>query len=163
MSTEDNPAAGRTTDYDAVIAASLSSLAASRNAIAKPETPAEAPAATVQPAVPAADTSADRVFAILDSDEGKERPGLARHLAKETSMSVDEARAVMAAAPVEKAEAKADDDGKDAARLDSALHQQMANSANSGNIKPEGEGAGSRKRFSEVAAEAPAKKKGLFS
>lgn len=81
--------------------------------------PAAAPAAAAAaPAAPAVDLAAIRAEAvaaerarstgILDSDEAKDRPALARHLATNTDMSVDAAKAILkAAAPETKPKAGA--------------------------------------------------------
>jgi len=160
MSTTDTPAAQQP-DYAALVAAITTSMAAAQ--VVKPAAPAvkeEAPAAVpaaATPAVPAqpsaAQTERARIKAIVDSDEGKARAGLASHLAYETDMTAEAAAKILAAAPKESTEAIAAENTSSG--LDSALEKQMANSGNAGNIKPEATGAVSKKSFSQFAAEAP--------
>lgn len=105
---------------------------------------AQAPAAapTAAPAPAAAQTAvsdADRIFAILDCEEAKERPKLAQALAK-SGIAVDAAKAILAAAAVE---AKADDKEEDGDKADlaNALERQMAKPGNAAAIKPDGTAA----------------------
>lgn len=66
--------------------------------------PAPAPAAAVDTAAIQAEAVAAeraRVAGILACDEAKDRPSLARHLATNTNMSLDDAKAALAAAAVE--------------------------------------------------------------
>lgn len=105
--------------------------------------PAPAPAASAQPApAPAADAVAaavdaalSRVFAILESDEGKARPKMALALAK-AGIGADAAKGILAAAP-EEAAAKpaATGDG-----LADALSKEMAKPGNAAGVKPEASG-----------------------
>jgi len=149
--TEGTPAAAERPDYDAAIAASLATIAASNAKADAPKSAAAespAPAASEAPAAGPEDASA-RIWAILESEEAKTRPGLARHIAKSTSLSVDQAIATLAAAPAEKAEQT----GAGAA-LSAALEQRMASPENSGGVAPEASTEKpKRKPFSQIAAE----------
>lgn len=109
VSDEARPAAGRS-DTENIIEAFV--MGQRMSASAAPLTPAAvvvpaaaaAPAAAV-PAAPAAPVAAAddtaRVFAILECDEAKDRPSLARKLAKNAKMSVEEAKDILGAAAVE--------------------------------------------------------------
>jgi len=121
------------TDYDAVIAAALATIAAkSEPAAAAPApaaTPAAAPANAEAPASPAATDEKARIKAILDCDEAKDRPGLARHLALGTSLPAEEAKAILqASAPETKAEASP------AAAFSAAMRQP----GTSAGVRPDG-------------------------
>jgi len=134
MSTDNNGTENRP-DYDAVIAASLASIAAARPA---PQPAAVAPApqsAASSPApVDAAATERARIAAIVDSPEGKANAALAAHFAFKTGMSADDAIAALkAAGPAVAATATAP--------MADALAQQMRNPANAGGVKPEAPGA----------------------
>lgn len=128
---------GQRPDYDAVIAAALSSLARSLPAAAAPAAPilpqpptqeAQAPAK----AVPAAQDPTARIKAILGCEAAKQRQSLAHHLALETDLDAATAEAILANAP---AEAKARDPADGG--LGNALERQMAKPQNAGGIKPE--------------------------
>lgn len=54
-------------------------------------------------------TERQRIAGILGSEEAKDRAGLASHIAFKTSMSVDDAKGMLAAAPTEKVAQKADE------------------------------------------------------
>lgn len=77
------------------------------------ETPEQTPVApaaaapAAEPAIDAATAERERIAAILNCDEAKDRAKLASHLALGTALSADEARAILSAAAVEKAEAAA--------------------------------------------------------
>lgn len=124
------------TDLSAMITAAIAAgraqaTAAAAHAASVPA-PASAPAATNEPKAPAATTDGDRIFAILECEEAKTRPALARTLAKNPKLSVDEARALLAAAAVE-TQASTDDGRSD------ALAKEMAKRSNSAGIKAEGD------------------------
>ena len=67
----------------------------------KTYTQAELDAAVATARSEASTASQTRIAAILESDEGKQRPKQAAHLAFKTSMSADEAKGLMAASAVE--------------------------------------------------------------
>lgn len=99
-----NTQSGEQPDLQALITAGIAQLAASRQAPA----PVAVPAAAVTPAAvapAAAEDASARIFAILDSDEGKKRPTLARTLAGSAKLSADEAKAILAASAEETAAA----------------------------------------------------------
>ena len=132
MSDNNAPAAGRT-DTETIIAAVIAGMNAKPPAAAAPvaaQAPAAAPAATpaAEPA-PQSASEAARIFAILECEEAKERPSLAKTLAKNEKIGVDEARALLAAAAVEKPAASAD--------LGNALAARMAERGNAAGIKPD--------------------------
>lgn len=136
--------------YTAGLRAGAQPAASAAQAAAAPAAAAAAPSA----ADPAAEASA-RIFAILDCDEAKDKPKLARTLAANAKLSVDEAKQLLAAAATEKAEASADDK----AALGNALEKQMAKSGNAAGVKPDASASNARPDFVEFAA-ATAKKKG---
>jgi len=138
-------------DLSAMITAAIAAGRQSAQAAA----PA-APAAAAAAAQPAAASDADRIFAILECDEAKDRPALARSLAKNGKLTVDEARALLAAAAVEKPAAATGDK----AALADALAVQMAKPGNSAGVKPEAGGGDSKPRsFGQFAREKTAAKK----
>lgn len=146
MSDTKEPAANA--DISALITSALQS-------IAKPAAAAPAAAAPAVDATQAAvDAAMTRVFAILDSDEGKARPKLAAALAR-SGLSADAAKGILAAAAVEASAAAAAP--ADAAQFESALDKQMKKPGNAAGVKPEASAAKSRPSFVEVAA-ATAKK-----
>lgn len=118
-------------DYDAMIAAALTQIAASKTPAQPP-----APAAPAAPAAAATDGRA-RVKAILTSEAAKGRTGLAEHLAYDTDMSADAALALLAKAPAEQAAADPKSDTQ--AGLATALEKQMAKAGNAAGIKPDAE------------------------
>lgn len=111
MSNE-NPAAGAETpevilDAGGPAAAAPEAPAAEATAAEVPttaEAPAAAPAAAEQPQ---AASEKDRIKAILAAPEAADRAALANHLALNTELSVDDARAVLAASPKEAPQAAA--------------------------------------------------------
>ncbi|MGE0022102.1 MAG: S49 family peptidase [Hyphomicrobium sp.] len=93
---------------------------------------AAAPAAAAEPAK--ADVAAEavtRVFAILDCDEAKGKPKLARELAGNAKISADEAKKLLAAAAPEAAAAD------DKTQLAAGLANEMAKRGNAAGIKPD--------------------------
>lgn len=136
MSGTTDPAAARP-DYDQIIAAAMATLAANRSdaptqAAATPaaQTPvASAVAETPAPAPAAAVNDGDRIFAILECDEAKKRPQLAKELAKRPSLSLDDAKAILAAAPEEGAAS--------APALETAFERRMGEGAGSAHLKPD--------------------------
>lgn len=119
--------------------------------------PAPAPAAAAAAPAPQADVAAEtssRIFAIIDSDEGKARPALARTLAGNAKLSADEAKQILAASAVETPAAPAP-----AAQLGDALERKMALPGNAAGVLPEANAKTARPDFVAVA-EATAKKKG---
>src|SRR5690606_22464858 len=101
-------------------------------AAAAPAAPAAAPAAQAPAdAAKSAEAAQERIFAILDSDEAKERPALARTLAKNVKLSVDEAKAILAASAVETPAAAGEEE-----QLAAAFDKQMQKRGNSGGVKP---------------------------
>lgn len=142
---------GERPDYDAVIAASLAAMAAANKpaAVAVPA-PAAAPVAA---AVPAADAEA-RIFAILDCDEAKDRPALARTLARNAKLSVDEAKEILAASATEAKPAAAAAPG-----VGDALAAQMAKPGNRANIKPDAAGPEGKPSFSQLCGASASNKK----
>jgi hypothetical protein len=162
MSNNQTPAAGRP-DYESVIAASLATIAANQQPRQADPAPAAAaapaPAAAAAPAaapVDAAKAERERIGAIIGSEDGKKRPGLANHLAFETEMSAEAAGKILAAAPVEHVAAAAP---TQAAGLATALEQRMAQTGNSGGIVPAAAStATARKSFSQIAAETAGRK-----
>jgi signal peptide peptidase SppA len=149
------PAAARP-DYDAVIAAALTSIAANASANANPkpaaaavETPAAAaapaaPAAAAAPASAAADPRA-RIKAILGCEAAKKRQGLANHLALETDVSAEQAEAILNASAEEGAAAAGNPRGD-------ALATAMANARNSGGVKPEASTVATRTSLADKIA-----------
>lgn len=122
-------AAGDRPDYDAVIAAALTTIASVQNktaAIAASLEPQVAPVAAA-PAPAAVDPRA-RIKAILGHEAAKGRDQLARTIALETEMTVEQAATLLQASPVEAAPEQPARD-----RLAAA----MAQPGNAGGIKPE--------------------------
>lgn len=99
--------------------------------LVKANAPAPAAAAEVAAPAAAADDTA-RIWAIMESDEAKDRPALAKALAK-SGMSAEAAKGILAAAQPETA-AKAED-GKG---LGDALSVAMSKPGNAANVKPDG-------------------------
>lgn len=78
------------------------------NSLQAPAAPAAPAAAAAAPAAAAAAPEVnqrERIGAILQCDEAKDRRQLAEHIALKTDMSVDDAKATLAAAPVAKPDA----------------------------------------------------------
>jgi len=165
---DDEPAAGRksttgarlmseqngaeSTDLAEMIAAAISGMKKPAAAVQ----PAAAPAAAQQPSAAeladqAATAAVGRVFAVLDCDEAKDRPKLARALAG-AGLSVEAAKPILAAAAKEDAPKAADPKADDQQALDTALDRQMAKPGNAAGVKPEASGTKSRPSFAEVAA-----------
>jgi signal peptide peptidase SppA len=148
------PAAARP-DYDAVIAAALTTIAAGQKPAAvsqaAEQTAAPAPAAAA-PAV-AADAVKARIKAIKGCDAAKDRPALAEHLALETEIPADQAEAILKASAVE---------GAASGQKPDALAAAMANRSNSGGVKPDVTGADVKRPSlaDRVAAKYPNSKKG---
>lgn len=170
---DDEPAAGRKSTTGARLMSEQNGAESTDLAemIAAAITGMKKPAATVQPAAEpaaaqqptaaeladkAATAAVGRVFAVLDCDEAKERPKLARALAG-AGLSVEAAKPILAAAAKEDAPKAADPKADDQQALDNALDRQMAKPGNSAGVKPEASGSKSRPSFAEVAA-ASAKK-----
>lgn len=119
--------------------------------------PAAAPAAQAAAEPAKADVAAEataRIFAILDCEEAKDKPKLARTLAGNAKLSVDEAKALLASAAAEKSEAASEQ-----AQLGSALAAAMAKPGNAAAIKPDAAANKERPDFVAFAA-ATAKKRG---
>lgn len=135
-----NPSGDRP-DYDGIIAAALSQIAAnSARPLAAPEQPAAAvPAAPAASQVPSASDERSRIRAILGSAEAKTRGQLASHIALNTDLSAEQAVAILAAAPAEQAPAAQPGPQQ---QLNSALHQQMAKPGNAAGVKPEASAPG---------------------
>lgn len=143
---ENTPAAGRS-DAATALAEAFASILETRERVASPAAAPAPVAAAPAAAKPAAESAGDavaRVFAILDSEEGKKRPVAARKLAQHTDMSAEAAGDFLAALPVEiddlvdaddDAAAAAGDDDRQA-QLASALERQMAKPANAARVKP---------------------------
>ena len=140
----------------AAIQAAIAGYVAGQKAAQNPQasSPAQpaaaaASAAQVQPVDAAAEATA-RIFAILDCDEAKDKPAMARKLAGNAKLSVDEAKDFLKAAAPEKPAAAADD----RSQLGNALERQMAKGGNSAGVKPEagGEAAQRKPLASFVAA-----------
>lgn len=93
----------------AMTTATTASVPAAGAAPAPAAAPAAAAVAPAVSAVPAATASSERarISAILSSDEAKGRTDLANHLAFSTDMGADEAKALLAKAPVAAAAAAA--------------------------------------------------------
>ena len=100
MTTQAKPGAQATTETTTAPAVET----VNQTAVPAAAAPVAAPAA----AMPSASSERARIKAIQGCDEAKGREGLASHLAFETSMSPDEAKALLAASP----KAAADDNGK---------------------------------------------------
>lgn len=120
LMSEQNNAAGN----DTLVAAITEALQANA---AKKTTPAPAAEA------PAAQDDTARVFAILESEEAKDRPELAMALAK-GGMSVEAAKGILKATPVAAAKEEANGDKKD---LNNALNREMAKPGNAAGVKPD--------------------------
>ncbi len=137
-------------------------IAAAITGMKKPAAVTAAPAPVVQQptaaelADKAATAAVGRVFAVLDCDEAKDRPKLARALAG-AGLDVEAAKPILAAAAKEETPKAADTKVDDQKALDNALDRQMAKPGNSAAVKPEASGTKSRPSFVEVAA-ASAKK-----
>lgn len=137
VSDNNAPAAARL-DIEGAIAAYTAGQRSVAPAAAAPAAhpQAAAPAApTAAAAAPAAVNAETRIFAILDCDEAKERPALARTLARNAKLSVDEAKDILAASAVEKPAAT-----DDKAQLAASLQAQMQKPGNSAAIKPDASG-----------------------
>lgn len=166
---KDEPAAGRSQTQrgarlmsERMEAAEAQDLAAQiAAALVDIRTKAEKPAASQQPAAQpqksadeaikeAVAAAEERIFGIIEAEEAKGRGTLAVALAR-SGLPAAAAKAILAAAPVEQA-AKVDG-GSDAAKLGTALAAQIAKPGNTAGIKPEAEGAGAKKSFSQLAAE----------
>ncbi len=132
----DSSAAARP-DYDAVIAAALTSMAAQVRPPAGPAQPLVAqPAAVTLAAVAPAPDGRARVKAILSAAAAKDRPALAQHLALETDLDAATAEGILAKAAPETAAA--------ATGAGDALAAQMAKAGNSGGVKPEAASEGTK-------------------
>lgn len=132
MSDGNAPAAARP-DYEAVIAAAITTLAASAAKPAAPA-PAEQQAAAAAPAAPAAVDPRDRIKAIIGCEAAKDRQGLAHHLALETDLSAEQAEAILKASSAEAAAAAPGNSRQD------ALATAMAKAGNSAGVKPDAAG-----------------------
>jgi len=125
---------GERPDYDKIIAASLSALAASK---APPAASAQAaPAAAAAPVAAAGDAATEartRIKSILGSEAAKASPGLAEHLAYETDLSADVCASVLAKAAADKPA-----EGNTQQQLGNALGREMAKPGNAAAIKPDG-------------------------
>lgn len=138
-----NPSGDRP-DYDGIIAAALSQIAANaaRPVAATEKSAAAVPAAPAVAQGPSASDERGRIRAILGSSEAKTRGALASHIALNTDLSAEQAVAILAAAPAEQAPAAAAPTQQ--SQLNSALHQQMAKPGNAAGVKPEAEAQSSR-------------------
>ncbi len=110
-------------DYDAIISASLATIAAN----GRPAAAAAAPVAAAP--APAAIDAKVRIRGIIGCAAAKDRPALAQKLALETDVDQATAEAILSAAAPEAA--------VPAAGLANALEMQMAKTSNSGGIKPD--------------------------
>lgn len=99
----------------------------------------------------AASAAVARVFAVLDCDEAKDRPKLARALAR-SGLDVEASKPILAAAAKEEAPKAADPKDDDTKALETALDRQMAKPGNAAGVKPEASTSKSRPSFVEVAA-----------
>ncbi|MCF6199260.1 MAG: S49 family peptidase [Hyphomicrobiaceae bacterium] len=117
-----------------------------------------APVAQPAPAAPSASDERSRIKAITGSDEAKGQSALADHLAFDTDMSVDAAKAMLVQASKDKASAGTNEANSQQAGLNNALAQQMADPANSANISPDS-GESKKQSFADFAASAPANRK----
>jgi signal peptide peptidase SppA len=155
-------AADGQTDTAAVYQAAIAGYVAGQKAL-QGQPPAAPAAAAAQPAAQAGsagDAVAEataRIFAILDCEEAKDKPAMARKLAGNPKLSVDEAKDLLKAAAPEKAAA-----ADDKSALGNALERQMAKGGNAAGVKPEAvAGADNRPSVSDrVAARYASKKKG---
>jgi hypothetical protein len=140
---------------EATTTAGAEALAAAITEYLKPSAALPAP---VAPAAPAADTSAanaaaavaaeqTRIFAILNCDDAKDRPAMAKALAQ-AGLSADQAKGILAASPAEAA-AKADDGDKG---LENGLAREMAKKGNAAGVKPDAAGGGVKPSLSEKFA-----------
>lgn len=122
----------------------------------RPSVSKEAPAALDENAIraEAAEAERGRIFAILDSEEAKSRPALARRLAAK-GMAADDAREILSAAAEEKSEAPAESPQQ---QLNSALDRQMAKGGNSGGVKPEASSEKKRPSVADMVAKRYGKK-----
>lgn len=93
----------------------------------------------------------ERMSAITGSEEAKGKSGLANHLAFNTEMSVEDAKAVLAAAAPEVIQgANADDDGKKKAGGDDTFKQHMDNDKHP-NVGAGGNNPGGEQKVDKVA------------
>jgi len=139
MTGQSNP--GNQPDFQTQLVEAIAAIAANKPAAAAP---AVAPVAAV--AAPAAEDAGARIFAILDCDEAKARPALARTLAGNAKLSADEAKAILAAAAPETPAAAAAAPG-----LGDALAAQMAKPGNAAAIKPDAAvNGGAKPSFSQL-------------
>lgn len=128
-------AADGQTDSAAAIQAAIAGYVAGQRAAQTPQVGAQSAPAAAAAAEPAkADAAAEatsRIFAILDSEEAKDKPAMARKLAGNAKLTVDEAKELLKAAAPEKTEAVGDQ-----AALAAGLTAQMAKPGNAAAIKP---------------------------
>lgn len=164
VSDNTNPAAGRDApDYGMIAEAIIAGMQAvtaprapvpSQPAAAVQPAPAAQPAAPAAPAPqPAATEGRQRIKAILDSEQAKTRPGLARHLALERDFDVETSLAILGAAAAENA-AAAPQSG-----LNNALAARMAEAGNSARVAPEAGGGKGSKSFADLCGETATKKR----
>lgn len=127
LMSEQNNAAGN----DTLVAAITEALQA--NAAKSKATPALAAVTAPAAEAPAAQDDSARIFAILESEEAKDRPELAMALAK-GGMSVDAAKGILKATPAVAAKEEASGDKKG---LDNALSREMSKPGNAAGVKPD--------------------------
>jgi len=86
----------------------------------------------------------ERMSAIINCDEAKDKAALANHLAIKTDMSVEDAKAVLAAAAPEKKEAAASSDNRFEAAMDADKHPNVG--------AGDGDGSGEQSAASRILA-----------
>ena len=96
----------------------------------------------------------ERIFALLESDEGKARPKAALQLAK-AGLAAVAAKAILAVLPEEQPAKPA---GSEQQQLATALDRQMSRPGNTAAIKPEAPGAAAKKDFAALCGETASKK-----
>jgi hypothetical protein len=127
------------TGNETLVAAITEALQA--NAASK-ATPAPAAAAAPAAEAPVAQNDSARVFAILESDEAKDRPALAMALAK-SGLAAEAAKGILKASP---AEAAAKEEGNDDKKqLGNALSREMAKPGNAAGVKPDAAAASAKR------------------
>lgn len=92
----------------------------------------------------------ERIFAILDSEAAKDRPALAKTLAKDASRFGPETASTLLAAAAAEVAPKSEDDGKSVNDgRQAALDKAMARQGNAGNVRPDAAGGGKRMSLAE--------------
>ena len=148
-------AADGQTDLAAQITAALVGMAGKAPAPAAAAPAASAPAAEVAKPDAAAEATA-RIFAILDCEEAKDKPAMARKLAGNVKLTVDEAKELLKAAAAEKPEAAADDKSQ----LNAGLTAEMQKRGNAAGIQPAAAGASDQRPSLSARFEKKFSKKG---